>query len=41
MKEIIAIAILYGIALFFFSKKAIEQLREISAVMLERLGEEE
>jgi hypothetical protein len=44
MKEVIAIAVLYGIALFFFSKKAIEQFREINAILLKKLielGEDE
>ena len=45
MKEAIAIAILYGIAIYIFSKKAMEQFREINAIVLQKLielgGEEE
>ena len=41
MKEAIAIAVLYGIMFYLFSKKAMEDFREITVIMLERLGEEE
>jgi len=45
MKEAVAIAVLYGIALYIFSKKAMEQFREINAILLKKLielgGEEE
>lgn len=45
MKEAIAIAVLYGIAIFIFSKKAMEQFRELNAIVVQKLlelgGEEE